>query len=183
MLLVRQTGAAPSRAGWVPDPAPGPARRLVHGTYATCWVVLYAGTVVTGSGPHAGDVDSPRNGLSPATVSQLHADLVFLLVGLTLGCMAALWAGGARTAARSAAVLLGVELAQGTVGLVQYATDLPVALVAAHLMGASLLTVSATWLWLDIRSPDRTTAGSSAAVGVAQRSSGSIATERNSSAR
>ncbi len=62
VLLVRQTGAAPSRAGWVPDPAPGPARRLVHGTYATCWVVLYAGTVVTGSGPHAGDVDSPRNG-------------------------------------------------------------------------------------------------------------------------
>ena len=35
-------------------------------------------------------------------------------------------------------MLLGVELAQGAVGFVQYATDLPVVLVGVHLLGAAL---------------------------------------------
>ena len=37
--------------------------------------------------PHAGDVDAPRNGLDPLQLSQLHADVVFLFVGLTLGLL------------------------------------------------------------------------------------------------
>ena len=53
--------------------------------FAAGWLVLYLGTVVTGSGPHAGDLDSPRTGLDPLQVSQLHADAVFLFVGLTVG--------------------------------------------------------------------------------------------------
>ena len=55
-------------------------------------MVLYLGTVVTGSGPHAGDLDAPRNGLDPLQLSQLHADVVFLLVGLTVGLLLALQA-------------------------------------------------------------------------------------------
>ena len=57
---------------------------LAWTTYAAAWVVLYMGTVVTGSGPHAGDLESPRNGLDPLQLSQLHADVVFLLLGLTV---------------------------------------------------------------------------------------------------
>ena len=56
--------------------------------------MLYVGTVVTGSGPHAGDADTERNGLDPRTVSQLHADLVFLFVGLTIGLLFAVLATG-----------------------------------------------------------------------------------------
>ena len=52
------------------------------------WAVLYVGTVVTGAGPHAGDADAPRNGLDPLQWSQLHADVVFLLLGLTIGAAA-----------------------------------------------------------------------------------------------
>ena len=81
------------------------------------------GTVVTGSGPHAGDVDAPRNGLDPLQLSQVHADVVFLLVGLTVALVIAAPVPG------HAATLLGVELAQGLVGFVQYFTDLPVVLV------------------------------------------------------
>ncbi|MBA2639708.1 MAG: COX15/CtaA family protein [Nocardioidaceae bacterium] len=144
VLLLRKLAPQPaSRA------APAPARWLVRATYAVCWVVLYAGTVVTGSGPHAGDVSSSRNGLDPAVVSQVHADLVFLLVGLTVGALCALRAAGATRAARAAGWLLVVELAQGAIGLVQYATDLPLLLVAAHLLGASVLVAVATWLWLE----------------------------------
>ena len=140
---------------------PAPTVWLVRGTYAACWVVLYVGTVVTGSGPHAGDADAPRNGLDPAAVSQAHADLVFLLVGLTVGSLCALRAVGApRAAVRAAGLLLAVEVAQGTVGLVQYATDLPLVLVALHLLGASLLIAAATWLWLETE-PARPTPRSS----------------------
>ena len=80
-----------------------PAGRLAWATFAAAWAVLYVGTVVTGSGPHAGDVDTPRNGLDPLQMSQLHADLVFLFVGLTLGLLFTLLAvGRARSpAARS----------------------------------------------------------------------------------
>ncbi len=132
-----------------PWPAPPPVRWLVLATYAVTWVVLYLGTMVTGSGPHAGDIDSPRNGLEPAMVSQLHAGAVFLLIGLTFGVLVAVHLTDAPAGAvRAAHWLLGVELAQGLIGFVQYATDLPIVLVELHLLGACATTVAATALVL-----------------------------------
>jgi cytochrome c oxidase assembly protein subunit 15 len=120
--------------------------------------------VVTGSGPHAGDIDSPRNGLNPLQVSQLHADLVFLFVGLTVGLLFAVRAAGRpATVRRAVLVLLGLELAQGTIGFVQYFTDLPVVLVGFHLLGAALVSAAATWMLLAVREGSlemtKTTAG------------------------
>jgi cytochrome c oxidase assembly protein subunit 15 len=121
-------------------------------TFVAGWLVLYVGTVVTGSGPHAGDVDSPRNGLNPLQVSQFHADLVFLFVGLTVGLLFAVRAAGRPPAVVHAVlVLLGVELGQGTIGFVQYFTDLPVVLVGFHLLGAALVSATATWTLLMVR--------------------------------
>lgn len=114
-------------------------------------LVLAAGTVVTGSGPHAGDSGAARNGLAPAAAAQLHADLVFLLLGLTVG---AILVGQAATRARlryAATVLLGVELIQAVIGFVQYFTGLPVGLVDLHLLGAALLTAAAADLVLTAR--------------------------------
>jgi len=123
---------------------------LARATLLSAWAVLYVGTVVTGSGPHAGDAHAPRNGLDPRSITQLHTDLVFLLVGLTLAAVLVL-----RTAPppvrRAAGVLLAVELLQGTVGFVQYFTDLPVVLVALHLLGAALLSAAVTWLRVSVR--------------------------------
>jgi cytochrome c oxidase assembly protein subunit 15 len=131
---------------------PAPTAWLVRATFAVGWVVLYAGTVVTGSGPHAGDVDAPRNGLDPAGLSQLHTDVVFLLLGLTIGALFALHSVGAPArAVRAAWVLLAVELAQGVVGFVQYFNDLPVVLVGLHLLGAALVSAAMTWLLVGIR--------------------------------
>jgi cytochrome c oxidase assembly protein subunit 15 len=125
---------------------------LVRATFLTGWAVLYAGTVVTGSGPHAGDVSSPRNRLEPRDVSQLHTDLVFLLLGLTVAGVLVLRAVEAPPrATRAAAVLLAVELAQGIVGFVQYFTGLPVALVSLHLLGAGLTSAAMTWLLVAVR--------------------------------
>jgi cytochrome c oxidase assembly protein subunit 15 len=125
---------------------------LTRALFAVGWAVLYVGTVVTGSGPHAGDVQAPRNGLDPRALSQLHADLVFLLIGLTVALVLVVHTAGAPALLRRAAsVLLAVELAQGLVGFVQYATDLPVVLVAFHLLGAALVSAALSWVLVSAR--------------------------------
>ena len=135
MLLVfrvRGESGAPSR------------QPLVVATYLSSWVTVYLGTVVTGSGPHAGDDEAPRNMLDPQVMSHVHAVSVYLLVGLTA---LTIWRTAGRVRA-AAVVLLAVELAQGVIGFVQYFTDLPIALVATHLVGAALLVAVATRLLL-----------------------------------
>jgi len=136
-----------------PDPGPsGTVTPLAWLMFAAGWVVLYVGTVVTGSGPHAGDEDAPRNGLDPLQLSQLHADVVFLFVGLTLGVLFAVHATrGSAEAVRAARVLLAVEVGQGAIGFVQYFTDLPVVLVGFHMLGAALISAAMTWVLLAVR--------------------------------
>jgi cytochrome c oxidase assembly protein subunit 15 len=124
---------------------------LTRITFAALAVVVYLGTVVTGSGPHAGDANSPRNGLDPHVMSHVHAGSVYLLVALTLATIVAL---RGTSVLRFALVLLGVELLQGTIGFVQYFTDLPVALVAAHLVGAAILVAAGTRLVLAVETAD-----------------------------
>jgi cytochrome c oxidase assembly protein subunit 15 len=128
------------------DAAAGPRVLLGWLTFAAAWVVLYVGTVVTGSGPHAGDADARRNGLDPLQLSQLHADVVFLLLGLTIALVVL-------TRSRAAWALLWLELAQGLVGFVQYFTDLPELLVGIHMLGAALISAAVTWVLLDLREP------------------------------
>jgi cytochrome c oxidase assembly protein subunit 15 len=128
---------------------------LAWGVLAVGYVVLYLGTIVTGSGPHAGDADVARNGLDPVQWSQLHADSVFLYIGLTIGLGAALHATRAdRAAIRATWLLLGLQLAQGLVGFVQYFTGLPEVLVGVHLLGAGVLAASTTWVLLRVRHPE-----------------------------
>lgn len=135
-----------------PPAASKPAGALAWSTFAAGWAVLYVGTVVTGAGPHAGDEEAPRNGWDPLQLSQLHADLVFLFVGLTIGLLFVLHATGASAAARRAAkLLLATEIAQGAVGFVQYFTDLPVVLVGLHMLGAALISAAMTWTVLATR--------------------------------
>jgi cytochrome c oxidase assembly protein subunit 15 len=131
-----------------------PFALLARGIAATTALVLVIGTLVTGSGPHSGDRDAGRTGWDPALVSQLHADAVFLLIGLTVALLVALHAtdspGRVRRAARD---LLVVELAQGIVGYVQYFTGLPIVLVLVHMAGAVLIAVYAARLLWSVRGP------------------------------
>ncbi len=132
-------------------PVPARSILLTRVTFGMLIVVVYLGTVVTGSGPHAGDADSPRNGLDPHVMSHVHAGGVYVLVALTLATVIAL---RGTPALRYAVLLLGVELLQGTIGFVQYFTDLPVAVVAAHLVGAALLIATGTRLVLAVSSAE-----------------------------
>jgi len=157
--------------------------RVAVAILVTTFVVLYLGTVVTGAGPHAGHLEPEdlagdrvfvvRNGLDPQVVSHVHAAAVYLLVGLTIAALVTAYRlGAASEVRRAAATLLAVEVAQGAVGFTQYMSDLPVLLVGLHLLGAALLTASATWLLVSTRG-----------AATRQPSSGSMATARNSSAR
>jgi cytochrome c oxidase assembly protein subunit 15 len=131
-----------------------PFALLVTGIGVATAAVLVLGTVVTGSGPHSGDPGAGRTGFDPELVSQLHADSVFLLLGLTVALLVALYAtdspGRLKRAARD---LLVVQLAQGVVGYVQYFTDLPIALVLLHMLGAVLVTAFTARLVWSVRGP------------------------------
>ena len=116
-------------------------------------VLLVLGVVVTGAGPHGGDEDVvSRLAVDPVVVAKAHAAAVWAFVVL----VGVLIAGLARTdgparARRAAVVLLGVTLAQGLVGYVQYFTGLPELLVGVHMLGAALLTATVTWTVLTLR--------------------------------
>jgi heme a synthase len=127
-------------------------RSLVWVIVGVTALVLAVGTVVTGSGPHAGDEKAKRTGLDPTMIAQLHTDLVMLLIGLSLAAWFALIAtGAARRTANAAALLVAIEAAQALIGFVQYFTHLPIVLVGAHMLGAALVWVGALTLLNAVR--------------------------------
>jgi cytochrome c oxidase assembly protein subunit 15 len=148
MLLILATFAYWRTAGAPDGPSrplvPRPLRLLTWLTVGAAAAVVLVGVLVTGSGPHAGDAAANRNGLDPQAIAQVHADLVFLLIGLSVGLWFAMRAGAAPTATvRAAGVLVAVELAQALIGFVQYFTGLPEILVGVHLLGACLVWIAA----------------------------------------
>jgi cytochrome c oxidase assembly protein subunit 15 len=128
-------------------PLPTAGRRLAWATTAVTATTLVIGTVVTGSGPHAGDLQSGkvhRTGLKVSSVAQLHADAVMVLIGLTIGMVVLAYALRSGEVFRQAVVaLLGVELAQGFIGYLQYFLHVPPLLVGLHMLGACLLWLAA----------------------------------------
>jgi cytochrome c oxidase assembly protein subunit 15 len=106
-------------------------------------LVLIAGTVVTGSGPHAGDINAKRFGFNPRIVSWLHADLVIALVVLTLVLWLITRVSLNKVIHRYLSVFLLISLSQGLIGYIQYFTGLPELIVASHLLGATLVWASA----------------------------------------
>jgi len=129
----------------------GIVRQKADGIVATLmpvliWLTLFvivAGTIVTGSGPHAGDENAKRFGFSPRVVSWLHADLVIALVVLTLILWLVTRVSQNTVIHRYLSIFLLISLSQGLIGYIQYFTGLPEILVAAHLLGATLVWASA----------------------------------------
>lgn len=128
----------------------GPVRGLVHrdirilgyALVAAVAVLLVAGVVVTGTGPHSGDLLASRFDFDIETVARLHADIVYVVVGLTFALLFALHVTGApRPALRAAQLLLVIELAQGVIGYTQYFLAVPAFLVGLHVLGSTLVWI------------------------------------------
>jgi cytochrome c oxidase assembly protein subunit 15 len=114
--------------------------------------VLIAGTIVTGSGPHAGDENSKRFGFNTQMVSIIHADLVIALVVLVLITYLIARQDSQSILPRLKLFILTI-LIQGVIGYVQYFTGLPELIVGFHLLGSTLVWISAWSLFkvLDIK--------------------------------
>lgn len=118
-------------------------RRLAFTLAAVVIALLAAGTVVTGSGPHAGDDEAPRFGFEIEQVARAHSALAWATVALTVALMIGLRRAGAPGAIqRRAAELFAAELAQGVIGYVQYFTGVPAQLVALHMLGSALMWIA-----------------------------------------
>ena len=102
--------------------------------------MIFAGTIVTGSGPHAGDDLAERFNLDPRMMSWIHADLVIALIGVTVAMLIAIRLGEAEITRLSWGVsarnFLIICLAQGAIGYTQYFTGLPELLVGFHILGS-----------------------------------------------
>ena len=119
---------------------------LVH--IAISFLVIVLGTIVTGSGPHAGDAQAQRFGFDIRTVAWIHADAVIFLLGLTLAFYVAL--GTSVQTKRAIKMFTVIALAQGAIGYIQYFTGIPEILVAAHLLGATLVWIAAWRIRLSV---------------------------------
>lgn len=112
------------------------------------FVVIVFGTLVTGSGPHAGDVASPRLNFDVRAIAWLHADIVIALLGLSLAYLIS-----GSTPAPTKRLLKFFFLAallQASIGYIQYFLGLPEIIVAAHMLGSTLVWISAWKVWLSV---------------------------------
>ena len=120
-------------------------------------VVVVAGTVVTGTGPHAGDEEARRffgstddiDGNALKWVTRIHGTLVWLTVLVALLLFVALRRRPDDRRRLDAPLTAWVITAvvQGTVGYVQYAAGLPVGLVLVHMAGVTVLVGVTAWMW------------------------------------
>ena len=120
-------------------------RSMAGVVLVTAWVSLVLGTIVTGTGPHAGDPNSPRHNFELHLVTQLHVVPVYML------CAAAVVIVVAQTRLktsthqhRAAWFLIAIIVTQGALGYWQYFAGLPIGLVWLHMLGSALTMVAAT---------------------------------------
>ncbi|WP_235036643.1 heme A synthase [Actinomadura sp. K4S16] len=136
-----------------PRPLAGPwTRRLAAALLVSSAAVMVAGTVVTGTGPHAGDAESRRYGFDITDVARIHGELAWLTIALTVLAIAALHRTGAPAAARRRAhELAGLIVLQGAVGYTQYFLGVPAGLVLLHMLGSVLMWIAAFRLFFALR--------------------------------
>lgn len=146
LALVERTGRPQAPA------AGAPVRTLARVMLAATFLVLALGTVVTGSGPHAGDASAPRLPLPIETVARVHSAAAWAMVALTVALLlAARLASTPEPVGRRVQQLLVLQLAQGAVGYVQYFAGIPEPLVAVHVLGAVLTWIAALRVWYAAR--------------------------------
>ncbi|MFI1967582.1 cytochrome B [Streptomyces cinnamoneus] len=136
------------------DLVPRPVRQLGWVLVVATTLLILVGTVVTGSGRHAGDAkkDVHRIPLDWHEITQLHVDFVYVVVGLTVALWFVLRAVQApATPRRRVAELFVVLMLQGVVGYVQYFNDSPEVIVGTHMFGSCLVWIAVLRVFLSLR--------------------------------
>ncbi|WP_017573513.1 COX15/CtaA family protein [Nocardiopsis halotolerans] len=121
---------------------------LSIGLVVVGFMLLIAGTVVTGTGPHGGDAAAPRWGFDLPAVTRMHSALAWLTLAGALLATVIAFRGDARRPVRMSSVFLLVTVVlQGVVGYTQYALELPEALVVLHVLGSAVTWVAVSRLY------------------------------------
>jgi cytochrome c oxidase assembly protein subunit 15 len=109
---------------------------------------LVTGTVVTGAGPHAGDETARRYGFDISTVAEIHSVTVWIAVAVFLVLVVTMrrTPGLFERFGGKISTWMFLAVIQGGIGYLQYFNDVPAALVAAHVAGATALWVATVWL-------------------------------------
>jgi cytochrome c oxidase assembly protein subunit 15 len=111
----------------------------------TAIAVIIIGVILTGSGPHAGDSDTPRNGLDSKLWSHYHSYPAYLLLTLALIHVLLRYRLTGSNSAKYSIAYVALIASQALLGLVQTWAGLPIALVALHMAGASVLASMTTY--------------------------------------
>lgn len=142
------------RARWTGGAGPRPSA----GSRMLAWTLLLVtaglvvtGTLVTGSGPHAGDsAEVPRMGFDWSTVVVVHGLAAVGVLGIaTVLAFRLRRESGGRLALTRVGMLLLLLLIQMTVGTMQSLLGIPEVLVAIHGVLAALVWVGALRVLLD----------------------------------
>jgi len=112
-------------------------------------VVVVLGTIVTGAGPHAGDIDAPRLTIRIQNATFLHAFAVVLLIIVSLAFFLARETSDLTK--KRLAIFALLSLSQGAVGAIQYIQGVPELLVAMHIAGSTLVWINAWGIWLSVQ--------------------------------
>jgi cytochrome c oxidase assembly protein subunit 15 len=126
---------------------------LAHAQVLLTFIVIVIGTLVTGSGPHAGDLDAPRLKLDERAITWLHADAVIALLGVSLALLVI--SEISPETKRRVKIFFAVTLAQGLIGYLQYVLGLPELLVIIHVLGSTLVWIASWRIWLSITTAER----------------------------
>lgn len=140
LIAAAQSLLTRTRATKMPHPAQ--SNFLTAHTLLT-FIVIVAGTLVTGAGPHAGDSETPRLDIAVELVAGIHGYLVVALILLTLAGIYKRFSNFADNTQRLLAIFLAITLVQGVIGYAQYLLGVPEALVILHLLGSSILWIAA----------------------------------------
>lgn len=131
---------------------PARVRTLVRALVAAAFLTLVLGTLVTGSGPHAGDADAPRLPFPIESVTRIHAASAWLTAALTVALLVAVHVTRPPERIRRRGYeLVVIVLAQGALGYIQYFAGIPAPLVAVHILGAVLVWIASLRVYFATR--------------------------------
>ncbi|MHB1087219.1 MAG: COX15/CtaA family protein [Acidimicrobiales bacterium] len=123
-------------------------------------VLLFTGTMATGSGPHAGSsqgqLTARRLPFAFSSATWVHSLAALLFVGLVCGLLLTIWKTGAPQALQlGVRRLVVIALIQAAIGGTQYLTHVPAVLVELHVAGAVSLCIGMTQFTLRQTAHDR----------------------------
>ena len=154
LVLHHKAGETPSPDGRRRELALPVVRRACDLLLVAAGLALVTGTIVTGSGPHAGDTRADRLPFVVGEVARVHGIAVILFGSLTLIVWWMARSGDAAPSVEARVRLLFLVLAaQAAVGYTQYFTGVPAWLVGIHILGAASVWLAVLWLRLGLSEP------------------------------